>query len=345
MKIGATFIAHGLKPYIIAELGVNHDGSVDRAIELVDAAADAGADAVKLQYFTAQLLMSRSSALAKYQELAGEKDPRDMLRRLELSVEQMARVVKRAREKQVHAIVTVFSDSLVVAAEQLGFDAYKTASPDIIHKPLLLALGATGRPLIISTGAATIHEVSRAVEWVGPAHDRVAVLQCVSSYPTPLEHAALGGIAALRDELAIPVGYSDHTQGVETGALAVAAGACILEKHLTLDRGARGPDHAASMDPEQMKRYVAMAREAWSIVGPAKKQVLPIEADVRGVSRQSLVAARDLASGQRIGASDVIIKRPGSGIAPFRLNEIVGKQVVRAIAADTVITDADIASS
>ena len=168
-------------PYIIAELGVNHDGSVDRALALTEAAAAAGADAIKLQFFRTDLLMSRAAKLAAYQHSAGETDPVAMLRRLELSLDDMARVIDRAHRFNIHAIVTVFSVDLVSEAESLPFDAYKTASPDLIHKPLLGALAATGKPLIVSTGASTLDEITRARDWLAPAAERLACLQCVSS--------------------------------------------------------------------------------------------------------------------------------------------------------------------
>ncbi|MFT3686887.1 MAG: N-acetylneuraminate synthase family protein [Phycisphaerales bacterium] len=379
MKIGtgqsARTVGFGASPYVIAEIGVNHDGAVDRAVQLVDAAADAGADAVKLQLFKAEMLMSRASRLAVYQEGAGETDPLAMLRRLELPEHGFAAVIERCRVRGVHAIVTVFSVELVEVAERLskphgGWDAYKTASPDIIHRPLLDALQHTGRSLIVSTGAATLDEVQRTVEWLAPAHNagKLAVLQCVSSYPTPREKAALGGIAAIQQVFGGPVGYSDHTADRFTGASAVAMGACILEKHLTYDTKAQGPDHAASLDPAEFAVYVAAAHNDWSraeshidydafsaevrtatdrrllsIDHPIGKALLPIEQDVRNVSRQSIVAARSIVAGETITRDMLTFKRPGTGIEPFRLAEVVGRRASTNIAADTPLTPSELA--
>lgn len=334
-------------PYVIAEIGVNHDGSVGKAIELVDAAARAGADAVKFQLFDADLLMSRESKLAAYQKSAGETDPLAMLRRLQLPLHEMKPVIERAHAKGLHAIVTVFSESLVAPAATLAWDAFKTASPDIIHRPLLRALEATGKPLILSTGASTLDEVARAIAWLPHARDRLAVLQCVSSYPTPLMNAQLGGIAALAKLFSGPVGYSDHTPDVETGRLAVQHGACVLEKHFTHSRDAIGPDHAASLEAGELARYVALAREA-SGTSPeevliAEKRVLPIEEDVRRVSRQSLVTTRSLAAGERLAEADLVCKRPGTGIPPFELHRVLGKRLGRAVEADTPVTPEDLA--
>lgn len=348
MRIGDREIGRGVPAYVIAELGVNHDGSVERAVELTEAAARAGADAVKLQLFDADLLLSRACRPAAYQAAAGEHDPRAMLRRLQLSIEQMASVVERAHALGLHAIVTVFSLPLVEAARRLPWDAFKTASPDIVHRPLLEALSATGRPLLVSTGAAELNEVSRALSWLGGARGRLALLQCVSAYPTSQERAELGGIGALASLFDGPVGYSDHTTDVDTGGLAAAAGAVLLEKHLTYDRKARGPDHAASLDPAGFARYVALARDAWRfagdalVMGPRVKRVLPEERDVRMVSRQSIVAARDLPAGACLRAEDLVFKRPGTGFEPWRVGEVMGRRLSRAVRADVPLTEADV---
>lgn len=349
----------GRMPYVIAEIGVNHDGSVERALQLTDAAADAGADAVKLQLFRADLLMSRAAKLAAYQKAAGELDPIEMLRRLELSVEQMEPVVQRAHARGIHAIVTVFSVELVKEAERLAWDAYKTASPDIVHRPLLEELMATGRPLIVSTGASEMAEVSRAVEWLRTASERLALLQCVSCYPTPREQANLGAMTDLL-HLTSMVGYSDHTREIETGALAVRMGAVMLEKHFTHDRRAVGPDHAASLEAAEFHAYVTRAKgsppdfrsgagqdlqSGWgTAIGPREKTVHPIERDVRTVSRQSIVTTRALPAGHVVRREDVTFKRPGTGMLPFRLGEVVGQRVTRAVEADTPVMEGDVGS-
>ncbi len=341
MRIGDREIGAGHRPYVIAEIGVNHDGAVERALMLTDAAADAGADAVKLQLFETDRLMSKAAKLAVYQRAAGETDPLAMLRRLELSIDDMALVVERAHARGIHAIVSVFSVELVGVAERLPWDAYKTASPDIINRPLLEALAGTGRPLIVSTGASTLDEVVRGVGWLESARDRLAVLQCVSSYPAPDE--ALGGIGAIAGATGLVTGYSDHTPGTGTGALAVGTGAALLEKHLTYDTRAQGPDHAASLDGVGMRAYVAALPDrvpAMRVGG--EKRVLECERDVREVSRQSVVTTRALEAGEVIRAGDVTIKRPGTGIEPFRMGEVVGGRVVRGVGADVPLVGADL---
>lgn len=350
--------------YIIAEIGVNHDGSRDTALALIDAAASAGADAVKFQCFEADRLMSRASALAAYQSGAGESDPIEMLRRLELSHDDLSACIARAHDRSLHAIVTPFSSELVRSCQtmrdprpreggggNLSWDAYKTASPDIIHKPLLVALAATAKPLILSTGAAEPAEITRALRWLDDAGPdtlaRTALLQCVSAYPTPLDRAELGAIADLAALRAPepepgPVGYSDHTSEVATGAIAVASGARILEKHLTHNRAARGPDHAASLDPAQFAEYVRLARAADAATASCTKRVTPIEREVRQLSRQSLVLRRALPKGTRIDPADLACKRPGTGLPPWMLPEVLGRETLRDTEPDTPLTDLDV---
>jgi N,N'-diacetyllegionaminate synthase len=376
MKIGSRDIGAEFPPYVIAELGVNHDGSLDRALELTKAAAEAGADAIKLQLFEAERLMSKASRLAEYQEAAGESDPVSMLRRLEMPLETMGKVVDAAHELGIHAIVTVFSLELVEPSRLIAWDAYKSASPDIINRPLLDAMAGleprleTGTPLIISTGASTLQEVARALTWLHPIRERLAVLQCVSSYPTDASNAELGGIAAISDIFPGVVGYSDHTRDTLTGALAAALGARILEKHLTLDKSSAGPDHAASLTPLEMAKYVEQARNAHKqrehlrevhppddlrrFIGAAEKissqgtnfervkRVLPIEEDVRRVSRQSVTTTRPLSSAHRVTRADLTIKRPGTGIPPYEINQVLGRLTRHAIEADMPLRQEDL---
>ena len=374
MQIGNRQIGLDHPPYIIAEIGVNHDGEVERALSLTDAAADAGADAVKLQFFETDRLMSKAAKLAAYQKNAGETDPIAMLRRLELTIDEMARVVDRAHERGIHAIVTVFSTELVEAAETLAWDAYKTASPDIVNKPLLEALAKTGKPMIVSTGASTLDEVVRAVGWLDEVRDRLAVLQCVSSYPAP--DPAFGGIRVIAEATGLPTGYSDHTSDIDSGEIACAWGARVLEKHITYDRLAHGPDHQASLIvPAEFKSYSDQARSyrvladclraaerededyrpphgsTWELVQAIfmvdeteiEKRVLDCERDVREVSRQSIVTTREIASGETITREMLTIKRPGTGILAYRLDEVVGSVAKRAIDNDIPIVEEDLA--
>jgi sialic acid synthase SpsE/CMP-N-acetylneuraminic acid synthetase len=331
-RIGDRAISPDEPPYVIAELGVNHGGLLSRALELVEAAHDAGADAIKLQWFEADRLLSREARLARYQKDGGAGDPFDMLRTLQLSGDDFAMVVDRAHAAGLAAIVTVFSTQLVAQAGEMSFDAYKTASPDIVNRPLITALMELGKPLLVSTGTASIDEVRTVTGWLGD-HPHV-LLQCVSGYPTPDESASLAGRAAMCRVNANALGYSDHTTAVDTGGFAVASGARLLEKHLTHDRAAAGPDHATSLDPGQLKEYIRLANRAWQMLGPPQKRVLEIEQDVRVVSRQSLTTTQALPAGHVIAAEELTIKRPGTGIEPWRLAEIVGRRLATSVEAD-----------
>ncbi len=310
-------IEPGSSPFVIAEIGVNHDGDVDRAVSLVRAAAEAGADAVKFQWFEADRLVGDSDATAGYQRKAGISDQKSMLRALELDADELTACVEAAHAADIAAIVTVFSTELVPAAARLDWDAWKTASPDLVHRPLLEALAADGRPMLVSTGAADLDEVRRTDGWL-TGHP-VALLHCVSAYPTPESQAALSGIGTIATATGRPTGYSDHTASWTTGGLAVAAGAVLLEKHLTWSREATGPDHAASVEPQDLHRYVDFVRRAHAALGDATKRVGEIEADVRRVARQSIRAARPLAAGATIMPEDLVLKRPGDGLEPWRM--------------------------
>jgi sialic acid synthase SpsE len=340
MRVGTHEVDTHSTPFIIAELGVNHDGSVERACSLVEAAKTARADAIKLQYFQAKRLLSSAAYLADYQRDCGAADPFAMLGRLELSVRDMHRIVAHARSLDLSCIVTVYCPEHVHDMRSIAWDAYKVASPDIVHRPLLEALASTGHPLLVSTGAATCMEVARAANWLAGAE--VAFLQCVSAYPTPIEAASLGAIRDLWQIVRRPVGYSDHTTAIETGALAIAAGACFLEKHLTHGRDATGPDHAASLDPNQFREYVQRAHAAHAMMGEGMKRRLDIEQDVAQTSRQSIVTTRALPAGHVIQDGDVTSKRPGTGLEPWRLHEILGKRTSRALGADLPLAASDL---
>ena len=339
MKVAGREIDPEQPPYVIAELGVNHNGSLARALELVEAARGAGADAVKLQWFEADRLLSRAARLAEYQARAGARDPGQMLRALQLDGDQLAAVVDRAHAVGLHAIVTLFTVELVEPARRLAWDAYKTASPDVINRPLIEALMATSKPLFVSTGAATLDEIKTVCGWLG-RHPHI-LMQCVSAYSTPEASASLAGREVMRAIDPRALGYSDHTTATDTGALAVASGACVLEKHLTFDRSAPGPDHPASLEPEELAVYIRLAHRARRMLGPRRKDVLEIETDVRTVSRQSLTTRQALPAGHVLSRDDLTIKRPGTGIPPSRLAETLGRCLARPLEAEVPLREAD----
>ncbi|HWB52579.1 MAG TPA: N-acetylneuraminate synthase family protein, partial [Tepidisphaeraceae bacterium] len=329
-------IAPGNSVFIIAEIGVNHDGSLQRAIELVEAARNAGADAVKLQIFQADALVNPSARLADYQrDRVAENNPVQMLRRYELPALDLANIVHAIRNAGMLPLATPFSVTDVEAIAALGLSAVKIASPDVVNYPLLQAAAKLEKPVIVSTGAATMQELLQTTMWLDDWDVDYALLHCVSSYPTPAESAHLSWIGQLVDAFDVPVGYSDHTTEIACGAIAVAAGACIVEKHLTYDRDAAGPDHSASSSPEEFAEYVRLIRQAQALCGSGCKHVLPIEEEVRSVSRQSIVAARDLADGHIIQEADLIVQRPGTGIPASKIPQIIGRRTKRKISAGT----------
>ncbi len=340
--IGGRSLSLGGAPFIIAEIGVNHDGSVERARELIRAAKQAGASAAKFQMFDATMLMSLDAVLAVYQRENGARDPRELLAQLQLSPAALGELAQVCIDLDIFPIVTVFSMPLVALAAAQPWHAFKMASPDLVHRPLLRAMSQLGRPLIVSTGAATREEVAQGAAWLSEV-EQVAFLQCTSSYPASDPCAAIGGMHEVASITRRVVGYSDHTHSIDTGALAVAAGACILEKHLTYDCNARGPDHAASLNPEQFKEYVQLAHRAARMFGSPHKLLQDVERDVRTVSRQSLVAARDLTAGQSIHAADLVCKRPGTGIPAAHFEATVGRVLKRNVACDRLLHDEDLA--
>lgn len=333
---------HPARVSVLAEIGVNHDGQVDRAIALARDAAKAGADAIKLQLFDPRHLLSNQARLAVYQEGKAD-DAFELLEGLVLRLPDMMQVRAEARRLGLGFVVTPFSLEDVPSLAELEVDAVKIASPDAVNRPLLDAVAALGRPMIVSTGTAEADELDYVAKLLRRRPAGGCLLQCVSSYPTPLEQAALGGIAAMAERFGLPVGYSDHTTEAITGALAVAAGACVIEKHITYDRSAKGPDHSASFDPAMFAEYVAGIRRAATMLGPRIKTIQPVEADVRSVSRQSLCAARDLKAGQRIRRVDLTVKRPGTGIPAANLKLVIGKTVTRDIASNDLLMLGDVA--
>jgi len=321
---------------VIAELGVNHDGGPGRAVELIHAAAEAGADGVKLQYFCPERLLSEDARLARYQEPSAG-DPRTLLAQLALSFDTVRQLRQVARAAGLGFVLTPFHPDDCRELASLELDAVKVASPDAVNSPLLEAAGALQRPLLVSTGTCRRDELSQAAAAVRDCPAGGALLQCVSSYPTPMEQAALGGIARLRDAFGLAVGYSDHTPGLDTGALAVAAGACVLEKHLTWDQSAPGPDHATSLEAGQFAEYARRARQAAKMLGPLQKQPLEIEEDVATVSRQSVCLREHRPAGHVLDRQDLTIKRPGTGIPAGELHRVFGRKLKRAVAGNRLL--------
>lgn len=340
--IGGREVATG-RAFVIAEAGVNHDGDPDLAHALVDAAADAGADAVKFQTFVAAALASPTAPTAAYQrDRDGGDTQRAMLERLVLPPEAWPALQAHARDRGLVFLSTPFDDASADLLDGLDVSAFKVGSGELTNLPFLARLAATGRPLIVSTGMATMPEVARAVDAVrGAGAGPLALLHCVSSYPAAPEDANLAAIAMLREAFGVQAGWSDHTPGIELPVAAVALGATIVEKHLTLDRGRRGPDHGMSLDPTAFAAMVAAIRATEPALGGHDKAPTAAEREMATLARRSLHWARDLPAGSIVAPSDLVAQRPGTGLAPERAGDLVGRATARAVRAGALVGEGD----
>lgn len=335
-------------PFVIAEAGVNHNGDVELARRLVDAAAGAGADAVKFQTFDPAALAAGGAPTAEYQRRAGvaATDQREMLERLALPVTAWAELRARAIERGLVFLSTPFDDGSADLLDRLGVPAFKVGSGELTNTPFLGRLARRGRPLLLSTGMADMVEVAAAVDAVrGNGDPPLALLHCVSSYPAAPVDANLRAIETMRRAFGVPVGWSDHTPGIELGLAAAALGAALVEKHLTLDRSLPGPDHAASLEPAAFRALADGVRDVAAALGTGTKAPVAAERDVARVARRSLHWRRGLAAGAVVEAADLVALRPATGLAPGRLEDLVGRRTARAVAAGTRVEPADVETS
>lgn len=327
--------------FVIAEAGVNHNGDVDRALALCDAAQAAGADAVKFQTFRAEDLVVPGAPTAEYQKKqTGEDDQFSMLRKLELSREQHARIRAHCERIGIEFFSTPFSLAAVDMLVELGVRRIKMPSGELTHRALVEHACATGLPVLLSTGMATLDEVREALAWaraVRGSLDGIAVLHCTSAYPASDETLNLRAIATMQATLGLPVGYSDHSLGIEASLAAVSLGATVIEKHLTLDRTLPGPDHAASLEPQEFGALVRGIRRIATMLGDGVKAPRPEEKDAARVARRSIVAIADIPAGATLHAGMLACRRPATGIPPRDWERVVGSTARAAIAAGTVL--------
>lgn len=333
--------------FLIAEAGVNHNGQLDLALQLVDAAHAAGADAVKFQTFRAEDLALPGTATAAYQQGAtGETDQFTMLRKLELSAEQHQIIAAHCARIGIEFMSTPFSEEAVDLLVSLGVRRLKLSSGEIVNRPLLDRAAATGLPLILSTGMATLAEVQQAVGWVQAAWAQrtpesvgapLTLLQCTSAYPAPDDALNLRAIATLREATGLPTGYSDHSLGNAAALAAVALGACVVEKHITLDRTLPGPDHRASSEPPEFAALVRDIRRIEAMLGDGIKAPRPDELDVRAVARRSVVLAHSLPAGTVLQREHLQLRRPASGIPAAEFDAVIGQRLRADTAAGTVL--------
>lgn len=326
--------------YIIAEAGVNHNGSLELAKKLVDAAADAGADAVKFQTFVPDNLVSRYAEKADYQKETTDKaeSQLEMLRKVILKKEWHQVLIDYAEAKGIQFISTPFDLESIDFLATLDLPLYKIPSGEITNLPYLEKIGKLGRPVILSTGMSNMDEVKEAVGILeNNGCPKVSVLHCNTQYPTPFEDVNLAVMKSLREELKLEVGYSDHTLGIEVPIAAVAMGATIIEKHFTLDKTMEGPDHKASLEPDELIAMVRSIRNIEKAIGSGDKRVTESESANRAVARKSIVAKLDIKKGEVLSDNNITVKRPGTGISPMRWYEVIGKTAIHNFKEDELI--------
>ena len=333
LTIGTREIGAGRPCFVIAEAGINHNGDVKIAAELVEAAAAAGADAIKFQTHLPEFEMLKGGATAAY---VGES-LFDLLTRTALSPEGHLEMRELAKRKGIIFMSTPFSREAADYLESIGVPAFKTGSGELTNIPLQRHIARKGKPMIVSTGMSTPEEIDATVTALESEKASFALMHCTSTYPTPYEHVQLGCISALQAKYGVPVGFSDHTLGTAISLAAVASGANIFEKHFTASRSLPGPDQQGSMEPKELEALVKDIRAIEQSLGATKK-IQPGEQDVRDMALHSVVSIRDITAGATIAAADVWVKRPGTGIPAARLQDVVGKVAKRAIARNKLIS-------
>lgn len=339
--------------FVIAEAGVNHNGSEELALQLVDIAAQCGADAVKFQTFSADKLVRPGAEKAAYQQAAtGDGDQHSMLKQLEMSEILHRKLFARCVEVGIEFMSTPFDEDAVDFLLSLGMHRIKVPSGEITNIPFLRFLAAKNVPLIVSTGMASLAEVQEAVDTIAAERSRLGygndlaemlcILHCTSNYPAAPSDVNLRAMRTMADVTAMPVGYSDHTLGLAVSTAAVALGATVIEKHFTLDKQMSGPDHQASLDPQELAQLIAQIRAVESALGSNEKAPVPSEIPVRALVRRSVTTVRDIAAGAVLKTNDVNLLRPGTGIAPKELESVSGHIAARALPAGTTVTWGDL---
>lgn len=324
--------------YIIAEIGVNHNGSLQLALESIDRAKQCGANAVKFQTFRTENLVTMTAPKASYQqENSGSNESQfEMLKKLELSFTDFKRIREYCYEKRIDFISTPFDDESAEFLYSIDISAFKVGSGDMNNIPFLYKLDQYKLPIILSTGMSNLEEVNRSLNVI--QHSPVVLLHCTSDYPAPLEDVNLLAMKTMEQTFHKNVGYSDHTKGTEVSVAAVALGAKIIEKHFTLDCSLPGPDHKASIDPVDFKRLVDEVRNVELALGDGKKRCMPSEENTKAIARKSIVLIKDKKTGDKIIEADLKMKRPGTGIEPRFYYDVIGKTLKRDVQKDQLLS-------
>ena len=326
---------------IIAEAGVNHNGSIEMAKQLIDAAAIAGVDYVKFQTFKAEKLVTKDAKQAEYQQRnAADSSQYAMLKKLELTPRQHEELIAYCKQKGVRFLSTAFDLESIEYLHSLNLGLWKIPSGEITNYPYLKKIVQFGEPVIMSTGMCSMDDVEQALNVLlknGLTKDQITLLHCNTEYPTPMQDVNLKAMLQLRDKFGVKVGYSDHTKGIEVPIAAVALGAEVIEKHFTLDRTLPGPDHKASLEPNELKAMVDAIRNIEQALGDGQKHVSESEAKNMAIARKSIVAACEIKKGELLTEDNLTTKRPGTGISPMRWEEVVGTKAIRDFIIDECI--------
>lgn len=327
---------------IIAEAGVNHNGDLARARQLIDAAARAGADLVKFQTFSANRVVTRMAAKAEYQAQTTDKteSQHEMLRRLELTPDMHRKLIAHCAARNIGFFSTAFDMESIDLLVNLGQDHFKIPSGEITNLPYLRQIGKLRKEVILSTGMATLGDIESAIdalERAGTPRSNITLLHCTTEYPTPMPEVNLRAMQSIQHAFGVDVGYSDHTPGIEVAIAAVAMGACVIEKHFTMDCNLPGPDHKASLEPDGLAALVAAIRNIEVALGDGIKRCTPSEAGNIQVMRKSLVASQPIAAGEVFSPKNITVKRPGTGISPMRWDEVIGRTASRDFSEDDLI--------
>lgn len=331
--------------YVIAEAGVNHNGSVKNAFKMIDCAKECGCDCIKFQTFKADALVTSNAPKADYQmrNTNGSNTQFEMLKSLELNDREFEELKAHCDEIGIEFMSTPFDIESVDVLERIGVTRYKISSGDINNKQLLQYVAKTGKSMVVSTGMSTIEEVTKAVDWIEQVgNHQITLLHCTSNYPTSYDEVNMKAMQTLQQKFGYPIGYSDHTKGDLASIVAVAMGATVIEKHFTLDKNMEGPDHKASLNVEELKEMVDDIRAVETIMGNGVKQPMISELNTRIVARKSVILAHNIQKGEILKKEDLVLKRPGNGLAPEYLDELIGKVLVRDMKAEEMITWKDV---
>jgi N-acetylneuraminate synthase/N,N'-diacetyllegionaminate synthase len=345
ITIGGRVIGVDQPCFIIAEAGVNHNGNPELAHRLVDVAADAGVQAIKFQTFDPEAIASAAAPKADYQRETTGSDTSQlaMLRGLVLPRENYESLIQHARQRGMLFLSTPFDEGSADFLEQLDLPAFKVPSGELNNLPFLAHLARKRRPLLMSTGMSTLVEVVDAVTTVADSGSPpIALFHCVSAYPAPASDCNLRAMETLRARFQVPVGWSDHTVGLAVSTAAVAMGANLLEKHFTLDRNMPGPDHRMSLEPDELKTLVSAVREAEQARGDGIKRPAACESSVAAAARKSLHLARSLPGGAILRSEDLVARRPGTGVSPSQLQQVVGRKLAVAVDAGELLRECDL---